>query len=144
MTDLSVFQLPVMQMLPEARDARLLLLSVRRMGAHGLDDAGIENAFLDRFGSHYTRPLAFMRMFMAELARTSRQTIDIAPCCCSRMTASENVLLGALARAGRNPEAAHLLLTDLLGVRAAPAVLAGARAVALAFAEAGSPLDRIG
>ena len=52
----------------------------------------------------------------------------------------EAALIDVLARAGTEPEVAHLLLADLLGTRRADGVLASAAALAAAFADAGRPI----
>ncbi|MGN6820519.1 MAG: DUF6628 family protein, partial [Sphingomonas sp.] len=61
--------------LPGTTAARILLLAVRRMGAHGLNDAVATSAFLSAFGQGFQRPLLLARAFMAELAATSTTTI---------------------------------------------------------------------
>jgi hypothetical protein len=116
--------------LPETMAARLLLLAIRRMGAHGLNDAVAANTFLSAFGAGFRRPLLLARAFMAELAATSTTTIPIAPCCCARMTWAEE----------RRPETARLLLADLMAQRRADAIVATAAALSAAFADAGLPI----
>jgi hypothetical protein len=132
------------QMLPHALPAcpntRLALFAMRRIGAHGLMDAHAANAMLNGFGESFRRPLVLMRALMADLATMANGPIAIAPCCCMRMTAAESAVLTALARAETAPDAAHLLLADLLGIRRADGVLASASAVAAAFADAGRPI----
>lgn len=120
--------------------ARLLLAGFRRMGAHGLDDAVTANAFLNRFGRDFRRPLTLARALILELSRGAAGPIAIAPCCCRRMTAEEGVLIGAVARAVDNPGAAALLLADLMGRRDAGAALSAAIALSLALADCGAPL----
>ena len=127
--------------LPQSNAARLLLLAIRRMGAHGLTDAVAANTFLSAFGSGFRRPLVLARAFMAELAATSTTTIPIAPCCCSRMTWAEEALLTAIAHAERRPETARLLLADVMAQRRADAILASAAALSAAFADAGFPVE---
>ncbi|MCM8730046.1 DUF6628 family protein [Hephaestia sp. GCM10023244] len=126
--------------LPEGNDARLVLFAIRRLGAHGLNDACAAHGFLTAFGQSFRRPLVLMRAFMLDVARTATQPIAIAPCCCARATASEAALLEILARAGSSPESARLLLVDQLGTRAVDSVLASAAAVGAAFADAGRPI----
>ena len=72
--------------LPAVAGARLLLIAIRRMGAHGLTDAHVAQSFLAAFGKGFRRPLLLARSFMADLAATATTTIAIAPCCCARMT----------------------------------------------------------
>jgi hypothetical protein len=126
--------------LPESNAARLLLLAIRRMGAHGLNDAVAANTFLSAFGNGFRRPLVLARAFMAELAATATTTIPIAPCCCARMTWAESTLITAIGNAERRPEMARLLLADLMAQRRADAIVASAAALSGAFADAGMPL----
>ena len=132
------------QMLPHAMPAcpsgRLALFAIRRIGAHGLADAHAAYAMLNGFGEGFRRPLVLMRALMADLATTANGPIAIAPCCCMRMTAAEGAVLTVLARAETTPEAARLLLADLLGIRRIDGVLASATALAAAFADAGRPI----
>jgi hypothetical protein len=121
-------------------NARLALFGFRRMGAHGLDDARAAHAFLTGFGRSFRRPLVLMRALVADISSGAAHPIRIAPCCCSRQTAAESALLAVLARAETQPDAAHLLLADMLGVRRADGVLAGATALAAAFADEGRPI----
>lgn len=129
--------------LPTCPNARIALFAIRRMGALGLDDAHAAQAMVAAFGESFRRPLLLMRVLMAEVAGTSECPIAIAPCCCARMTPAEGQLLTVLARAETNPGSAHFLLGDLLGVRQVDGVLAGAMAVAQAFADAGRPITGI-
>lgn len=128
--------------LPECANARLALFAFRRFGGHGLADARGAQAMFAAFGEGFRRPLTLLRAFMADVAATAALPIAIAPCCCARMTAAEDALLTALARAETRPDSAALLLGDLLGVRHAEGVLAGATAVAVAFADEGRPIVR--
>ena len=126
--------------LPESAAARIALLAIRRMGAHGLADAGAAHALFSNFRQDFRRPLMLLRAFMADLAGTAAGSIAIAPCCCPRMTGAEAALLAVLTRAETQPESAHFLLADLLGTRHVDGVLASAAAVAAAFADAGRPI----
>ena len=126
--------------LPETTAARILLLAVRRMGAHGLNDAVAANTFLSAFGQSFQRPLLLARAFMAELAATSTTTIPIAPCCCARTTWAEWTIITAIGQAERRPDVAQLLLADLMAQRRADAILMSATALSAAFADAGLPL----
>jgi hypothetical protein len=127
-------------MLPECENARVALFALRRIGGHGLADARAAHALFTAFGESFRRPLTLLRAFMADVAATATLPISIAPCCCARMTAAEDALLTALARAETRPDSAALLLADLLGVRRADGVLASATAVAAAFADEGRPI----
>jgi len=126
--------------LPEAYGARLLLLAIRRMGAHGLADAFVVHSFVVSFGSGFRRPLVLARSFMAELAATATTTIAIAPCCCARMTWAEQALLTAIGHAERRPDTARLLLADVMAERRADAIVASAAALSAAFADLGMPI----
>lgn len=127
-------------MLPPSADARIALFVIRRMGAHGLNDARAAHAMFTAFGEAFRRPLTLMRVLMAELAANSAVPISIAPCCCARMTAAESALLSVLARIESAPHCARLLLQDVIGQRQVEGVLASAAAVAVAFADEGRPI----
>ena len=130
--------LPVLQ--PEDAGARLLLFGVRQRGGHGLADACAANAFVTAFGKGFQRPLVLLRALMADMASSATGPIQIAPWCCPRMTGSEAALLAVLGRVRDNPQAADLLLRDLLGVRESGSILATAHALSNAFADMGLPL----
>jgi hypothetical protein len=140
MTGTTALSHPLPHILPDNANARLALFALRRLGAHGLNDAQAAHAFMSAFGEGFRRPLILMRALMQELAATATQPIAIAPCCCPRATPSEMALLTVLARAPSAPCTAWLLLSDQLGARDVGAVLACAEAVASAFADAGRPL----
>lgn len=127
--------------LPTGASARLLLFAFRRLGAHGLDDAAVAQAYLTAFGARFRRPLVLTRAFVADCAATATAQIAIAPCCCPRATAAEAAVLDAVAVAETQPERARLLLSDLLCVRRPDGVVASAAALAGAFADAGLPLQ---
>ncbi|MES2095686.1 MAG: DUF6628 family protein [Pseudomonadota bacterium] len=127
--------------LPDSDGARLLLLAIRRMGAHGLNDAVAANTFVTAFGSGFRRPLVLARSFMAELAATATATIAVAPCCCARMTRAEGALVTAIGHAERRPETARLLLADVMAERRSDSILASAAALSAAFADAGMPIS---
>lgn len=126
--------------LPGCANARIVLFALRRMGAHGLNDARAAHAFFTAFGESFRRPLMLMRGLMVDLAAAAAGTISIAPCCYSRMTHAEAALLTILERVGIQTQVAHLLMSDLLGTRAVDGVLASAAAVAMAFADEGRPI----
>lgn len=119
---------------------RLVIFGLRRMGAHGLNDAAVAHAFMTAFGKDFRRPLVLLRILVAELGTTSTRPIQIAPWCCPRLTGSEATLLAVLDRAMINEPAAALLLADLLGVRDAHGPLATATALSIALADLGLPL----
>ena len=126
--------------LPGCANARIALFAMRRMGAHGLADARAAHALITAFGQGFRRPLVLMRALMADLAGAASGTIAIAPCCCARMTPAEAALVAILARVETHPDAARLLMADLLGARRIDGVLASAAAVAIAFADEGRPI----
>ena len=126
--------------LPESPSARIALFAIRRMGAHGLNEAGAAHALFSNFRQDFRRPLILVRALMADLASAAAGSIAIAPCCCPRMTGAEAALLAVLARVEHQPESAHLLLSDLLGTRRVDGVLTSAAAVAAAFADCGRPI----
>ncbi|MES2443736.1 MAG: DUF6628 family protein [Pseudomonadota bacterium] len=130
--------LPALQ--PDDPGARLFLFGVRQMGAHGLGDACAAHAYVTAFGKGFQRPLILLRTLLAEMSAASARPIQIAPWCCPRMTAGEAALLAVLGRVRDNPEAARLLLGDLLGIREPEGILATAHALSNAFADMGLPL----
>ncbi len=126
--------------LPDDPNARLLLFALRRMGAHGLNDAHAANTMLHAFGESFRRPLLLLRTMMTDLAHSATCPIAIAPCCCRRMTRAETTILTIVARAETAPDSAHVLLADLIGVRRPDGVLASITALAQAFADTGRPV----
>lgn len=136
----NAFAAPFTRALPDCQNARLALIAMRRMGSQGLADAAAAHLLFTAFGPAFRRPLMLMRVLMTDLAASARGTIAIAPCCCVKMTGAETALLAVLTRAEREPEAARLLLADLLGHRAVDGPLAAATAVAIAFADGGRPI----
>lgn len=138
MTEATATVLP--HALPGCPNARIALFAMRRMGAHGLADARAAHTLFTAFGQGFRRPLVLTRTLMADLAGSATGQIAIAPCCCARMTPAESALLTVLARVEVEPEKAHYLMSDLLGIRRVDAVLASAAAVAAAFADDGRPI----
>lgn len=126
---------------PTSPYARLLLYGVRRMAAGGIGDAFAAHAFLAGFGLGYRQPLLLVRAFMGELARVSAVRIPVAPCCCPRLTAAEQVLLEVVATAPGDPQRAHDRLAALLKVRHCLGLVTSAQAIATCFADRGMPLD---
>lgn len=127
--------------MPEDENGRLAVFVFRRLGAHGLHDGMAVDAMLRHFGYGFRRPLTLLRVMMTDLAATATSPIQIAPCCCRRLTAAEHAVLTILARSGTAPDSAHVLLADLLAVRRADGALASVAAVAQAFADAGRPIS---
>lgn len=119
---------------------RLLLIALRRIIAHGHGDPGIANHFRARMGDGHCRPLMLVRVLVAEVRRAACTTIEIAPCCCARMTSAEATLIRAAACWASRPETARLLIADLLGNRKPDGVLASLAAVVQGFADHGVPI----
>lgn len=128
---------------PDESGARLFLLSVRRMGVGGLNDAQAASLMIGAFGLSFRRPLVLVRALMAELARASRRSIMIAPACCCRMTIAESILLRAVAAANDEPRSAHARLCELCAIDGAIGILSSAQAVAQAFADLGRPIEAV-
>lgn len=127
--------------LPGGYGNRLFLYVMRRMATAGVNDAHAANAMLGAFGRSYRRPLVLMRAMMLELARTSSRKILIAPCCCSRMTGDEALMMQAVGGALRNPRIAYDNVASLLGNDHALGALTCLQAVAQAHSDLGRPLD---
>src|SRR3546814_19785898 len=96
---------------------------------------------LGAFGRSYRRPLVLMRAMMLEMARTSSRKILIAPCCCSRMTSDEALMMQAIGGALRSPRSAYEDVAALLGNDHALGALTCLQAVAQAHCDLGRPLD---
>src|SRR3546814_1315346 len=120
---------------------RLCLFVVRRMATAGVNDAHAANAMLGAFGRSYRRPLVLMRAMMLEMARTSSRKILIAPCCCSRMTSDEALMMQAIGGALRSPRSAYEDVAALLGNDHALGAPTCLQAVAQAHCDLGRPLD---
>ncbi|WP_327754782.1 DUF6628 family protein [Sphingobium sp. SJ10-10] len=127
--------------LPGGYGNRLFLYVMRRMATAGVNDAHAANAMLGAFGRSYRRPLVLMRAMMLELARTSSRKILIAPCCCSRMTTDEALMMQAVGGALHSPRTAYDNVASLLGNDHALGALTCLQAVAQAHNDLGRPLD---
>jgi len=127
--------------LPTGRSGRILLFAVRRIAAHGLDDAHAAHAVFVHFGLGYRRPLVLIRAMMAEIARASTRTVLVAPCCCMRMTRDEAALLGAIEAAIIDPRGASDLIARVMDTPETLGVVTTAQAVAQAFFDLGKPLS---
>lgn len=125
---------------PTDENRRLLLFGIRRVAAHGLDDAHAAHAMLCGFGLSFRRPLVLLRALMAEASRISSRRILVAPCCCPRMTDAEATMLAAIGVARNDAPAAHRLLAGMLGVANCLGALSSAQALAQAFEDLGKPL----
>lgn len=95
--------------MPENRGLRTVLILLRRMVGSGIRDASATMLAIDTFGSAFQRPLLLTRGLVVELARTSRRTIKIAPCCAPGITRDEALILSMIKGEGI---AAHAALTD--------------------------------
>lgn len=125
---------------PQTRTERLLIYALRRIAAHGLNDAHAANALMGSFGMSYRRPLVLLRAYMAELARASQRQITIAPCCCPRMTQDEGRLLSVLAVANSNTPCARYHLGMLAGTADVLPALSAAMALNDSLADLGQPI----
>lgn len=123
--------------MPTSPGARLALFAFRRLGAYGLDDAVAASAMVSAFGTGFRRPLMLSRAMMADLAGYAAVSLEIAPCCCMRLTGAEHTMVSILSRAETAPKIAQLLLADLLGIRHAGGAFASVAALATAYADAG-------
>jgi hypothetical protein len=139
-SDISPISILLPRAAPVLPDQRLLLYAIRRIGAHGLNDAHAVNAMLGTFGQSYRRPLILLRAFLAETARVSKLKVTIATCCCGRMTRDEIMLIDTLILALSDPHAAHQLLSTCLGTVDCVGALTSAQALNQAFGDLGRPL----
>lgn len=127
---------------PTVGDERLLLFIVRRLAAHGIDDAHAANAMLCSFGMSYRHPLLLLRAFMMEIARASRRSITVAPCCATRMTLDEGRIMAALTEGGSNHKSAARHLRHVTAEAGIFPALSAAMALSDAFNDLGRPLSR--
>lgn len=125
---------------PQTRTEKLIMFAVRRLAAHGLNDAHAANAMMGSFGMGYRRPLVLLRAYMAELARASQRQITIAPCCCPRMTQDEGRLLSVIAVANTNTACARYHLGMLAGTADILPALSAAMALSDALTDLGQPV----
>ena len=95
--------------LPARRELSLALVLMRRMAMQGPEDSRAATLALDVAGSGFRRLLILTRCFMVELARTSRRTICLAPCCALGMTRDEALIIDLLQKADL---ATYAALTD--------------------------------
>jgi hypothetical protein len=126
---------------PDAPTDRTLLFAMRRMAMGGLNDAHAAHALFSAFGGSHRRPLVLLRALMAELARSSRNRIMVAPCCCGRMTHGEAMLMGAIGIAAEDPRRAHSRLAMVLGTSDCLGALSSAQALGQTFEDLGRPLS---
>jgi hypothetical protein len=94
--DSTVLDLP----LPARRHQTLGLVLIRRMAAHGLDDARATMLALHAGGPGFRKLLVLARTLVADLARSSQRKILLAPCCASGMTRDEGLIMAMVGGAG--------------------------------------------
>ena len=126
--------------LPEEAELRLILVILRRMAAHGLQDSRAVMLALHTWRTPFRQPLTLLRAYLVEVARASHRRIRFAPCCAQGMTLDEGRLIGILATAGRNPTSAVRHLGLLCESEAVSAPLSVARLFGEALDELGRPL----
>lgn len=131
----------LIQAVPGERVDRTMLFAMRRMASGGLNDAHAAHALFTVFGRSHRRPMILLRALMAELARSSRNRIMVAPCCCARMTHGEAMLLSAVAVAAVDPRRAHSRLALVLGTSDCLGALTSAQALCQALEDLGRPLS---
>ena len=102
--------------LPALRSQTLGLVLLRRMVAHGLQDARATMLALDAAGPGFRRLLVLTRALVVDLARSSQRKIRLAPCCAAGMTRDEGLLMAMVGGAGLD---VHGALTDDARCRAA-------------------------
>ncbi|WP_435201637.1 DUF6628 family protein [Qipengyuania sp. 902] len=85
--------------LPAHRELSLALVLVRRMAMAGPDDSRAAMLALNVAGSGFRRLLVLARCFVVELARSSRRTLTLAPCCATGMTRDEGLMVDLLRNA---------------------------------------------
>ena len=99
--------------LPDDRIERSVLFAVRRMAAHGVRDVSAAWLILDLFSTNFRRPLVLLRAFMLELSHAATAQIRLAPCCATRMTEHEGLIMRALFTASRDLASAEDALARL-------------------------------
>lgn len=119
---------------------RALLVAMRRMAIHGLHDASASLLMFEHFGLHFRKPLVLLRALLMEVSQTTRQPIQIAPCCAPRMTPAENALLRAMTCADHDPAQAGQHLQDLTQAPTIAGLLATTRVLASALRDSGREL----
>lgn len=119
---------------------KLVLHLVRRMAAHGIDDAHAAQAAFGFFGLGYRRPLILIRALILEMARGSHRRIRISPCCSFQMTDDEALLIDALIHARPQNEIGHWSMRTLLGGANHLPALSAAMACHDALADMGHPV----
>ena len=126
--------------LPHEADLRLVLVILRRMAAHGLQDSRAVMLALHGWRTPFRQPLTLLRAYLVEVARASHRRIRFAPCCAQRMTLDEGRLIGVLAAARSNPTCAVRHLALLCESEEVSAPLSVARLFGEALEDLGRPL----
>lgn len=103
--------------LPATRIERSVLFAVRRMAAYGVRDVSAAWLVLDLFSTGFRRPLVLLRAFMLELAHAATGPIKVAPCCATRMTEDEGLIMLALFTATSDLASAEDALANVTGTR---------------------------
>lgn len=101
--------------LPDNRVERSVLFAVRRMAAHGVRDVSAAWLILDLFSTNFRRPLVLLRAFMLELSHAATNPIRVAPCCATRMTEHEGLIILTLFTASGDLASAEDALSRLTG-----------------------------
>lgn len=101
--------------LPDNRIERSVLFAVRRMAAHGVRDVSAAWLILDLFSTNFRRPLVLLRAFMLELSHAATSPIRVAPCCATRMTEHEGLIMLTLFTASGDLASAEDALSRLTG-----------------------------
>jgi hypothetical protein len=125
---------------PTERVARTILIAIRRLAAGGLSDAHATNILIGDFGMAYRRPLMFLRVLIGEVSRIARRQIQIAPCCCPRMTEGEELFLMIINSARDQPHSARASLARMAGTLDCLPAISVAQALADALDDIGHPL----
>ncbi len=86
--------------LPASRHLTLGLVLVRRIAAHGLNDARAAMLAMDAGGEGFRKLLILARTLVVDLARASRRRILLAPCCACGMTRDEGLLVAMIQGGG--------------------------------------------
>jgi hypothetical protein len=86
--------------LPARRHQTLGLVILRRLAAHGLQDARASLLALDAAGTDFRKLLVLARALVVDLARTSQRRLVLAPCCAAGMTRDEGLMMALVSGAG--------------------------------------------
>ena len=140
MTETATLEALIPHHVPSETVARTILVAIRRLAIGGLDDAHATNILMGDFGMDYRRPLMFLRILLNEVSQISTHQIQIAPCCCARMTDGEALFLSIIDNARNHPDRARKALARLAGTLNCLAALSVAQALGDALDDIGHPL----